>query len=404
MSVTCDNIFTLEADALVSPANSFGRMDGGLDAQIVEFLGEDIESEVQQLIRDRHDGELVVGQAEVVITQATQFPFLVVAPTMRVPQNVSRTVNAYLAFRAALRAVRAFNEEHGDIIQTLLVPGLGTDNGFMPPLRSRPPDARRLRPGDARRGPQHGHFFGRRRGQRRQEQAAGERGQAAGGWLMNRASSWPLLLGAATFLAVALAFGNILRKAQTSENVGFTATPLAATDKPALNLEFVKAAARGNIPRLKALLAQGADTDYVFRGSYDNFPDNNYDSATDGIIDGRSALSAASEQGHLNAVKFLVAHGAEVNRHDDDYYAHDWTPIMHAVWGDERLGDPNRIPILKYLIEAGADVNATAQAVPHDETVLTIAAEGGFPEAVNLLIAAGAKPNAVTGDGNTCSG
>ena len=136
VSVTCDNIFTLEADALVSPANSFGRMDGGLDAQIVEFLGEDIESEVQQLIHDRHDGELVVGLAEVVITQATQFHFLVVAPTMRVPQNVSRTVNAYLAFRAALRAVRDFNGEHGDIIRTLLVPGLGTDNGFMPPLRA----------------------------------------------------------------------------------------------------------------------------------------------------------------------------------------------------------------------------------------------------------------------------
>ena len=136
VSVTCDNIFTLEADALVSPANSFGRMDGGLDALIVEFLGEEVESEVQQTIRDRHDGELVVGLAEIIITNATQFPFLVVAPTMRVPQNVSRTVNAYLAFRAALRSVLAFNELHGDPIQTLLVPGLGTDNGFMPPLRA----------------------------------------------------------------------------------------------------------------------------------------------------------------------------------------------------------------------------------------------------------------------------
>ncbi len=137
VSVTCDSIFTLEADALVSPANSFGRMDGGgLDAQIVEFFGEDMETEVQQMIRERHHGELVVGMAEIVITQATQFPFLVVAPTMRVPQNVSRTVNAYLAFRAALRAVLDFNELHGDVIQTLLVPGLATDNGFMPPLRS----------------------------------------------------------------------------------------------------------------------------------------------------------------------------------------------------------------------------------------------------------------------------
>ena len=136
VSVVCDSVFTLEADALVSPSNSFGRMDGGLDAQIVEFFGEEIEAEVQQVIRDRHDGELLVGQAEVIITHAPQFSFLVVAPTLRVPQNISRTVNPYLAFRAALRAVLEFNSLHGGLIQTLLVPGLGTDTGFMPPLRA----------------------------------------------------------------------------------------------------------------------------------------------------------------------------------------------------------------------------------------------------------------------------
>lgn len=136
VSITCDDISSLSADALVSPANSFGRMDGGLDAQIVDLLGEEVEMEVQQIIRDRHDGELVVGQAEVVITNAIQYPFLVVAPTMRVPQNISRTVNSYLCFRAVLRAVLAFNDLHGNSIQTLLVPGLGTDNGFMPPLRA----------------------------------------------------------------------------------------------------------------------------------------------------------------------------------------------------------------------------------------------------------------------------
>lgn len=136
VTVLCDNIFTLEADALISPSNSFGRMEGGLDAQIVEFFGEEIEAEVQQVIRDRHDGELLVGLAEIIITNAPQFPFLVVAPTMRVPQNVARTVNPYLAFRAALRAVLDFNSLHGGLIQTLLVPGLGTENGFMPPLRA----------------------------------------------------------------------------------------------------------------------------------------------------------------------------------------------------------------------------------------------------------------------------
>lgn len=136
IAITCDEILTLEADALVSPTNSFGRMDGGLDQLIIEFLGEDVEADVQQIIADRHDGELPVGLADIVITPNPQFPILVVAPTMRVPQNVSRTVNAYLAFRAALRAVRDFNSQHGDIIQTLLVPGLCTANGFMPPLRA----------------------------------------------------------------------------------------------------------------------------------------------------------------------------------------------------------------------------------------------------------------------------
>ena len=136
VDITCDEIFAVEADALVSPANSFGRMDGGLDAQVVEFFGEDVESEVQRVIRERHGGELLVGRAEVIVTLAPQFPYLVVAPTMRVPQNVSRTVNAYLAFRAALLAVRDFNGLHGDPIQTLLVPGLATHNGFMPPLRA----------------------------------------------------------------------------------------------------------------------------------------------------------------------------------------------------------------------------------------------------------------------------
>lgn len=136
IEIVCDDFANQEADALVAPTNSFGRMDGGLDAEIVGLLGEDVEADAQRAIRERHDGELLVGQAEIVITNHPQFPILICAPTMRVPQNVSKTANAYLAFRAALRAVLNFNADHGDVIETLLVPGLGTANGFMPPLRA----------------------------------------------------------------------------------------------------------------------------------------------------------------------------------------------------------------------------------------------------------------------------
>ena len=74
--------------------------------------------------------------AEVIIHTGPQFPFVICAPTMRVPQNVSKTVNAYLAFRAALRAIRDFNALHGDVIGSVIVPGLCTANGMMPPLRA----------------------------------------------------------------------------------------------------------------------------------------------------------------------------------------------------------------------------------------------------------------------------
>jgi O-acetyl-ADP-ribose deacetylase (regulator of RNase III) len=51
---------------------------------------------------------------------------------MRIPRDVSDTLNAYLAFRAALRAVLAHNESDQPRIDTVLCPGLGTAVGRMP--------------------------------------------------------------------------------------------------------------------------------------------------------------------------------------------------------------------------------------------------------------------------------
>jgi hypothetical protein len=53
---------------------------------------------------------------------------------MRVPMNVSNTTNAYLAFRAAIRAVKLHNRESPEAaIRTLVCPGLCTAIGRMPP-------------------------------------------------------------------------------------------------------------------------------------------------------------------------------------------------------------------------------------------------------------------------------
>jgi len=126
------DFFAQDADALVSPANSFGIMDGGLDAAIRARLGGHIETAVQRRIVEEHHGEMPVGAAEVVPTGHERWPFLVVAPTMRVPESVAQTLNAYLAFRAVLLAIVRHNQRGGtQRIDSVVVPGLGTGIGAM---------------------------------------------------------------------------------------------------------------------------------------------------------------------------------------------------------------------------------------------------------------------------------
>lgn len=126
------DFFAEDADALVSPANSFGIMDGGLDAAIRARLGGHIDTAVQRRIVESHHGELPVGAAEIVPTGHPRWPFLVVAPTMRVPESVGQTLNAYLAFRAAMLAISRHNQGSPmQRISSIVVPGLGTGIGAM---------------------------------------------------------------------------------------------------------------------------------------------------------------------------------------------------------------------------------------------------------------------------------
>jgi O-acetyl-ADP-ribose deacetylase (regulator of RNase III) len=56
------------ADAVVSPANSFGFMDGGVDWAYLQFFGEELQTRVQMVIRLQKFQELPVGGAVVVPT------------------------------------------------------------------------------------------------------------------------------------------------------------------------------------------------------------------------------------------------------------------------------------------------------------------------------------------------
>lgn len=127
------DITTINCDAIVSPANSFGFMDGGLDHALSERFGWDIEKKIQQKIKGLPEGELLVGQAILHETGDTQTPFLISAPTMRVPTsfNIDTSVNAYLAMKASL--ITAKKESR---ISSIAIPGLCTGVGRMQPIIS----------------------------------------------------------------------------------------------------------------------------------------------------------------------------------------------------------------------------------------------------------------------------
>lgn len=130
----CDDVvihngdfFSLKTDCVVSPANSFGFMDGELDLAISNKLGWQVQKKLQKQIQDKYLGELLVGQAELVETDFKEIPFCISAPTMRVPIILKDTVNVYLAAKAIFGLLKKENR-----INTVTISGLGTGVGQVP--------------------------------------------------------------------------------------------------------------------------------------------------------------------------------------------------------------------------------------------------------------------------------
>ncbi|WP_046246839.1 macro domain-containing protein [Hymenobacter terrenus] len=118
-------------DCMVSAANSFGLMDGGVDLAIRNYFGNSLQLQVQRTIIDNYNGEQPVGTSFIVETNHPDHPFLAHTPTMRVPMPIDNTDNVYQAMKAMLQAVKSFNAED-ERIKTVVCPGLGTATGRVP--------------------------------------------------------------------------------------------------------------------------------------------------------------------------------------------------------------------------------------------------------------------------------
>jgi O-acetyl-ADP-ribose deacetylase (regulator of RNase III) len=127
------SILDEDVDAWVSPTNSRGRMDGGVDAVIKRHLGAGIQLRVQRAIRDRFAGRLPVGSAVCVPSGAVTPRFLISAPTMQESaQNVSETLNVALACAAAFQAVHRQNAAAPGSIASVALVGMGARTGGVP--------------------------------------------------------------------------------------------------------------------------------------------------------------------------------------------------------------------------------------------------------------------------------
>jgi O-acetyl-ADP-ribose deacetylase (regulator of RNase III) len=120
--------------AWVSPTNSRGSMDGGLDAVIKKHLGAKIETSLQQQIIRQHGGlALPVGHAVCVPTGQMQPRYLISTPTMvGSSEDISDTLNVALACAAAFQAIHIQNSAEPGSVRSVALPGLGANTGKVP--------------------------------------------------------------------------------------------------------------------------------------------------------------------------------------------------------------------------------------------------------------------------------
>ena len=118
---SCSDIAAVEREGamFVSPANSLGFMDGGIDMVLSRTMFPSCEKRLKALIAALGRPYLRVGSAAwFMVGPRTGF---IAAPTMFLPHDVADTQNAYWAFLAALVAAdRAVKTSGGSLHLSLI--------------------------------------------------------------------------------------------------------------------------------------------------------------------------------------------------------------------------------------------------------------------------------------------
>lgn len=116
---------THKVQCVVSPANSYGLMDGGYDAAITEYFGNNLQAKVQQYILDNFFGEQPVGSSFIIdIPDSDQK--LIHTPTMRIPSRIKDSEIVYHCMRSTLITAIKNN------VESIVIPAFGGATGKVP--------------------------------------------------------------------------------------------------------------------------------------------------------------------------------------------------------------------------------------------------------------------------------
>ena len=112
---------THDVQGIVSPANSFGLMDGGYDKYIIDYFGKDLMNNVQNHILKNYYGEQPVGTSFTIPIDDRHF--LIHTPTMRRPGKIKDPTIIYSCMRSVLIECMQLN------INSVLIPAFGGCTG-----------------------------------------------------------------------------------------------------------------------------------------------------------------------------------------------------------------------------------------------------------------------------------
>ncbi|HEU4626568.1 MAG TPA: ankyrin repeat domain-containing protein [Steroidobacteraceae bacterium] len=165
-------------------------------------------------------------------------------------------------------------------------------------------------------------------------------------------------------------------------------SPTAAAGVVELNQQLITAVMSNQAAQVRAAIDAGADV--------------NAD-----IGDGRTPLILAVMSTRPDAVRALLEKGADPNRcAHDAAIGNALTAAFFAMNGVELRGEADSpdarnhaaaLDVLKLVAERKPDFNHQARRAGTSQTALMMAAQAGAADAVEILLAAGADPNAMNG-------